>query len=55
MVAKVAATSKCREKKKEPILAEEPEEIPPLYVPLYPPVSPAPSSTPSLLTLDGEA
>jgi hypothetical protein len=32
MVARVAATSKHREKTKEPILAEEPEEIPLPYV-----------------------
>jgi hypothetical protein len=47
MVARVAATSKCREKTKEPILAEKPEEMPPPYVPLYPPLPPAPSSAPS--------
>jgi hypothetical protein len=40
--------------KKEPILAKEPEEIPPSYVPIYPPLPPAPSSTPPLPTLDGE-
>jgi hypothetical protein len=28
MVARVAATSKCGEKTKEPVLAEEPEEMP---------------------------
>jgi hypothetical protein len=54
MVARVAAASKCREKAKEPILAEEPEDIPPPYVPLYPPLSPVPSSTPPPLTLDVE-
>jgi hypothetical protein len=32
MVARVATTSKCREKTKESILAKEPEEIPPPYV-----------------------
>jgi hypothetical protein len=51
----VAATSKCREKTKVPILTKEPEEIPPSYVPLYLPLSLAPSSTPSPLTSDGEA
>jgi hypothetical protein len=54
MVARVAATSKCREKTKEPILAEEPEEIPPPYVPRYPPLPPASSSTRPPATLDGE-
>jgi hypothetical protein len=44
--ARVATTSKCREKAKEPILAEEPEETPLLYVPLYPPLPPVPSSAP---------
>jgi hypothetical protein len=55
MVARVAETSKCREKTKEPILAEEPEEITPPYVPLYPPLPPAPSSTLSPSTPDGVA
>jgi hypothetical protein len=55
MVARVTATSKCREKVKEPILAEEPEEVPPPYVPLYPPLPPAPSSAPLPPTFDGEA
>jgi hypothetical protein len=32
MVARVAATSKCTEKTKVPILVEEPEEIPLPYV-----------------------
>jgi hypothetical protein len=54
MVPRVAATSKCREKTKEPILAKEPEEVPPPYVPLYPPLPPVPSSTPPPPTLDGE-
>jgi hypothetical protein len=38
MVARMAATSKCREKSKEPLLAEEPEEMPLPHVPLYPPL-----------------
>jgi hypothetical protein len=42
-------------KTKEPVLAKEPEEIPPPYVLLYPPLPPVPSSTPSPSTLDGEA
>jgi hypothetical protein len=54
MVARVVATSKSREKTKEPLLAEEPEEIPPPYVPLYPLLLLVPSSAPLLLTLDGE-
>jgi hypothetical protein len=54
MVARVTATSRCREKQKEPILAWESGEIPLLYVPLYPPLPLAPSSAPSPLTLDGE-
>jgi hypothetical protein len=33
MVARVATASKCREKPKELILAEEPEGVPPPYVP----------------------
>jgi hypothetical protein len=52
MVAKVAATFKCREKAKEPILGEEPEEVTPPYVPHYPPLSPVPCSTPLPLTLE---
>jgi hypothetical protein len=55
MVARVAATSKCREKTKEPILAEEPEEVLPPYVPLHPPLPPTPSAAPLPPTLDGEA
>jgi hypothetical protein len=55
MVARVAATSKCREKTKEPVLAEEPEEVPLSYVPLYPPLPPVPNSVPSPLILDGDA
>jgi hypothetical protein len=51
MTARVVATSKCREKTKEPILAKE---MPPPYVSFYPPLSPAPSFSPSTLTLDGE-
>jgi hypothetical protein len=54
MVAKVAATSMCREKTKEPILAREPEEAPPPYVLLFPPSPSASSSAPPLPTLDGE-
>jgi hypothetical protein len=42
MVARVATTSKYREKTKEPILAEELEEIPLPYVPLYPFLPPVP-------------
>jgi hypothetical protein len=48
----VAATSKCREKTKEPILAEDPEEVPLTYLPLYQPLPPAPSSTLLPPTLD---
>jgi hypothetical protein len=55
MVARVAATSKCREKTKEPTLAEEPKEILLPYVPLCPPLPPVPSSALPPLTLDGEA
>jgi hypothetical protein len=54
MVARVATASKCREKAKEPILAEEPEEVPPPYRPLYPPLPPVPSSAPLPLTVEGE-
>jgi hypothetical protein len=54
MVAKVATTPKCRERTKEPVLAEEPKEVPLPCVPLYPPLPPAPSSTPSPSTSDGE-
>jgi hypothetical protein len=54
MVARVAATSKCREKTKEPVVAEEPEEIPPPYVPLYPPLPLALSFVCSPSTSDGE-
>jgi hypothetical protein len=49
LVARVVATSKCREKTKGPVLAGEPN------VPFYPPLPPAPSSTPQPLTLDEEA
>jgi hypothetical protein len=48
MGARVTATSKCREKTKEPILAEKPEEIPPPYVPFYQSLPPAPCSKPHL-------
>jgi hypothetical protein len=48
MVAWVAATSKCTEKTKEPILAKG------TLVPLFPPLPPAPSSTSSLAALDGK-
>jgi hypothetical protein len=51
MVARVAAASKYTEKAKEPILAKEPEEMPPSYMPLYLPMPPAPLPP----TLDGEA
>jgi hypothetical protein len=54
MVARVATASRCREKAKEPKLAEEPEEVPPPYAPLSPPLPPVPSSAPPPLTLDGE-
>jgi hypothetical protein len=54
MAARVAAASKCREKTKEPILAEEPQEVPPPHVPLYPPLPPALRPTPPPPTLDGE-
>jgi hypothetical protein len=54
IVARVAAASKCKEKAKEPILVEEPEEVPPPYVPLYPPLPPVPSSAPSPLILEGK-
>jgi hypothetical protein len=50
MVPRVATTSKYMEKSKEPVLAEEPEKMPPAYVPLYPP-----SSAPLPLTLGEEA
>jgi hypothetical protein len=55
MISRVAATSKCREKTKEPILVEEPEETPPPYVPFYPSLLLSPSSAPSPLTSDGKA
>jgi hypothetical protein len=55
MVARVAATSKCRETSKEPVLAEDTEEMPLPYVLLYPPSPLAPNFTPSPLTSDGEA
>jgi hypothetical protein len=55
MVVRVVATSNCREKTKETLLAEEPEEIPLPYVQFYPVLLPAPSSAPVHLTLDGEA
>jgi hypothetical protein len=54
MIARVATTSKCREKIKEPVLAEEPEEVPQPYVLPYPPLPPASSSAPPPPTLDGE-
>jgi hypothetical protein len=54
MVARVATTSKYREKTEKPILAGEPEEIPPPYVPIYPLLPPGPSSAPPPLTLGGE-
>jgi hypothetical protein len=54
MVARASTASKCREKVKEPILAEESEDIPPSYVPLYLPLPPVPSSALLPLTLDGE-
>jgi hypothetical protein len=54
MVARVAATSKCKEKTKETILAEELKEMPLTYVSLYPPLPPTPSSAPLPLTLDGK-
>jgi hypothetical protein len=38
MVARVAIASKYRKKAKEPILAEEPEAVPPPNAPLYPPL-----------------
>jgi hypothetical protein len=44
MIARVAATCKCREKTKELILTGEPKEVSPSYMPLYLPLSPAPSS-----------
>jgi hypothetical protein len=52
MGAKAAATSKCREKIKEPILAKEPKEIPPPHMPLYLSLPLTPSSAPPPLTLD---
>jgi hypothetical protein len=55
MVANVAATSKYREKTNEPILAEEPEEVPLPYMPLYPPLPPEASSTSLPPASDGEA
>jgi hypothetical protein len=55
MVARVAATSKCRDKSKEPILPKKPEKTLSPYVPLYSPLAPATSSTSSPLTLDWEA
>jgi hypothetical protein len=55
MVARVATTSKCREKPKEAVLDEESKDMPLPYVLLYPPLSPAPSSVPLSLTLDAEA
>jgi hypothetical protein len=54
MVAKVATTSNCREKTKEPTLSKKPKETPLSFMPLYPPLPPAPGSAPSPLTLDGE-
>jgi hypothetical protein len=55
MVVRVAATSKCMEKTKEPVLAEEPEETPLPYVLLYPPLPLAPNSIPLPLMSVGEA
>jgi hypothetical protein len=55
MVARVTATSKCRQKTKEPVLADVSEEIPPPYVPFYPPRPQAHSSAPPPPTLDEEA
>jgi hypothetical protein len=55
MVARVGTTSMRKEKAKDPILAEEPKEMPSSYVPLYPPLPSAHSSAPSPLTSDGEA
>jgi hypothetical protein len=46
MVARVATTSKCREKTKESVLAEELVEVSPPYVPFYPPLPPVPRSAP---------
>jgi hypothetical protein len=55
MIARMAATSKCREKTKERILPGEPVEVPLPYVSLYPLLPRAPSSIPPTPTLDGEA
>jgi hypothetical protein len=55
MVARVATASKCREKAKKPILAEETEEVPLPFVPLSPPLPPVPNSASLSLILDGEA
>jgi hypothetical protein len=55
MIARVAATSKCKEKPKEAVLAKEPKETPPPYVPLHPPLPPTSSSVLLPLTTDGEA
>jgi hypothetical protein len=55
MVARVAKTSKCREKTKETILIREPKETLPPYVPFYLPLPLAPSSASSPSTSDGEA
>jgi hypothetical protein len=52
MVARVATTSKCKEKTKKSMLAKE---IPLPFVPLYPPLPPAPRSAPLPLTTDEEA
>jgi hypothetical protein len=43
------------ERTKEPVVAEQPEEVTPPYVPLYPPLPPAPNFVPSSLTSDGKA
>jgi hypothetical protein len=48
MVTRVATTSKCREKAKEPILAKEPEKTPPPYMILYSPLPPATAPNPHL-------
>jgi hypothetical protein len=54
-VARVATTSKCREKTKDLILVKELKEKPPPYVLLYPPLPLAARSAPLPLTLDEES
>jgi hypothetical protein len=54
MVARVDATSKCREKTKVPIMAKEPKEITLPYLPLYLPLPPSPSSTLPSPALEGK-